>query len=369
MRPWPDCRWRWASTPPSSRWSSTRCWARSRVLSVSSTTTLAILAGTELAIVVPDGDPAKLITATATLTLLVGAMLVLARVARLGFVADFISDAGAHRLQGRHRPRHRARPDPQAARHPHHQAGLLPRPAERRPARARDLAADARRWRWRRWSCWWAWIGSGRTRRRRWWPWASGIAASWLLRPRRRSASRPIGKIPQGLPSITLPDLSLIIQLAPAAAGMALMSFTESIASARAFAASRRSAGGREPRAGRRRRGQPRRRADRLHAVGRRRLADGGRRRRRRPLAADLPGHGGGRARDHAPGRAAARPAAERDAGDGRHRLLGRPDPACGVPRHPRRCGPWSSAGRWRRCSACSCSARCRASSSRSSCR
>ena len=47
----------------------------SRVLSVSSTTTLAILAGTQLGLVVPDGDPAKLITATATLTALVGAML------------------------------------------------------------------------------------------------------------------------------------------------------------------------------------------------------------------------------------------------------------------------------------------------------
>ncbi len=45
-----------------------------------------------------------------------------------------------------------------------------------------------------------------------------------------------MGKIPQGLPSITLPDLSLIVQLVPAAAGMALMSFTESIAAARAFA-------------------------------------------------------------------------------------------------------------------------------------
>src|SRR6187455_3701430 len=51
----------------------------SRVLSVSSTTTLAILAGTALALVVPDGDPAKLVTATATLTALVGIMLVLAR--------------------------------------------------------------------------------------------------------------------------------------------------------------------------------------------------------------------------------------------------------------------------------------------------
>src|SRR6266436_1184809 len=63
----------------------------SRVLSVSSTTTLAILTGTELGLVVPDGDPARLVTATATLTALVGATLLLARLLRLGFVANFIS--------------------------------------------------------------------------------------------------------------------------------------------------------------------------------------------------------------------------------------------------------------------------------------
>src|SRR5512139_3674747 len=63
----------------------------SRVLSVSSTTTLAILAGTQLGLAVPDGDPARLVTATATLTALVGALLVLARLLRLGFVANFIS--------------------------------------------------------------------------------------------------------------------------------------------------------------------------------------------------------------------------------------------------------------------------------------
>ena len=63
----------------------------SRVLSVSSTTTLAILAGTQLGLVVPGGDPAKLVTATATLTVLVGGMLLLARLMRLGFVANFIS--------------------------------------------------------------------------------------------------------------------------------------------------------------------------------------------------------------------------------------------------------------------------------------
>src|SRR5512145_321529 len=63
----------------------------SRVLSVSSTTTLAILAGTQLGLTVPDGDPAKLVVATATLTALVGVMLLLARLMRLGFVANFIS--------------------------------------------------------------------------------------------------------------------------------------------------------------------------------------------------------------------------------------------------------------------------------------
>src|SRR3981189_1844284 len=57
----------------------------SRVLSVSSTTTLAILTGAELELVVPDGDPGKLITATATLTALTGALLVSASILRLGF--------------------------------------------------------------------------------------------------------------------------------------------------------------------------------------------------------------------------------------------------------------------------------------------
>src|SRR6187549_3941913 len=63
----------------------------SRVLSVSSTTTLAILAGTQLDLIVPDGNPAQLIMATATLTALVGVILLLARLMRLGFVANFIS--------------------------------------------------------------------------------------------------------------------------------------------------------------------------------------------------------------------------------------------------------------------------------------
>src|SRR3954463_2096743 len=63
----------------------------SRVLSVSSTTRLAILTGTELGLVAPDGDPGKLVTATATLTALTGALLVGASILRLCFVANFIS--------------------------------------------------------------------------------------------------------------------------------------------------------------------------------------------------------------------------------------------------------------------------------------
>src|SRR5438309_184755 len=63
----------------------------SRVLSVTSTATLAILTGAELDLIVSDKDPGKLIAATATLTLVVGGLLLLARLLRLGFAANFIS--------------------------------------------------------------------------------------------------------------------------------------------------------------------------------------------------------------------------------------------------------------------------------------
>jgi SulP family sulfate permease len=63
----------------------------SRPLSVSTTTTLAILTATELSQVVPRGDLTLLLRASAVLTLMVGAILLLASVLRLGFVANFIS--------------------------------------------------------------------------------------------------------------------------------------------------------------------------------------------------------------------------------------------------------------------------------------
>ena len=64
----------------------------SRPLSVSTSTTLAILTGTQLALVVPDGDAGALLTAASTLAFLVGIVLILASVLRLGVVVSFISE-------------------------------------------------------------------------------------------------------------------------------------------------------------------------------------------------------------------------------------------------------------------------------------
>jgi MFS superfamily sulfate permease-like transporter len=60
------------------------------------------------------------------------------------------------------------------------------------------------------------------------------IAASWYFVLQSLGVST-IGVIPQGLPSLTLPDLALIQRMVPAALGIALMSFTETIAAGRAF--------------------------------------------------------------------------------------------------------------------------------------
>src|SRR5262249_7361786 len=64
----------------------------SRPLSVSTTTTLAILVAAEFGQVAEAGDPASLMRVSATLTLLVGAILLLASLLRLGFIANFISE-------------------------------------------------------------------------------------------------------------------------------------------------------------------------------------------------------------------------------------------------------------------------------------
>jgi len=206
----------------------------SRVLNVSSTTTLAILTGTELAIVVPDGDAGRLAGAAATLTALVGAMLVVARVLRLGFVANFISapvltgfKAGIGlvivldqlpKLLGIHITKHGFFADALSI------VQHLPQtsPATLTVAAVAILVL----------------VGIERL-----WPRipaplvavAGGIAASAWLGLQALGVST-VGAIPQGLPSLTLPDLALVQQLVPGAVGIALMSFTETIAAGRAFA-------------------------------------------------------------------------------------------------------------------------------------
>src|SRR5262249_39395593 len=64
----------------------------SRSLSVSTTTTIAILSAAALGQVAPHGDAAALVTTSTTLTLVVGAILLAASLLRLGFVANFISE-------------------------------------------------------------------------------------------------------------------------------------------------------------------------------------------------------------------------------------------------------------------------------------
>ncbi|TGD94024.1 SulP family inorganic anion transporter [Methylobacterium nonmethylotrophicum] len=207
----------------------------SRVLSVTSTTTLAILTGAELGTVIPDGDPARTAAACATLTALVGAMLVAARLLKLGAVADFISlpvltgfKAGIGlvilldqlpKLLGLHIGKQSFFADA---------VSLVQRLPETSvptlTVAGMTLAAL---------------IGMERLKPHSPAPLvtvAAAIAASWLLDLGARGVPI-VGPIPQGLPGLSLPDPALVQALLPGAAGIALMSFAESIAAARAFVA------------------------------------------------------------------------------------------------------------------------------------
>src|SRR5262245_5530074 len=207
----------------------------SRPLSVSTTTTLAILAAAALGEVAPGGDQASLSAASATLTLLVGAILVLAALLRLGFVANFISEpvlvgfkAGiglvivldqVPKLLGIHFQKGSFVQNLLAI------AGGIP------TASMATVAVGA------------AMIGILVAIERRL-PRAPapliavacGIAATSLLGLQAYGVET-VGHVPTGLPSLTMPSLALISGLWPAALGIALMSFTETIAAGRAFAA------------------------------------------------------------------------------------------------------------------------------------
>jgi MFS superfamily sulfate permease-like transporter len=218
----------------------------SRPLSVSTTTTIAILTGTALGLVVPDGDAGRMVAAAATLSVLVGLMLVVATALRLGFVANFISEpvlvgfksgiglvivvdqlpklfgihidkAGYLRYFisiGQHLPE-RSTATILLSVAIFDVIFVFERFVPRAPA---PLFAVA-----------------------------TAIAASMLL-DLPNAGVEVIGVVPRGLPGLWLPQWTVIQQLWPAAAGIALLSFTETIACGRAFA-DQVSLAGREPRA------------------------------------------------------------------------------------------------------------------------
>jgi sulfate permease, SulP family len=206
----------------------------SRVLSVSTTTTLAILTAAQLGQVVPDGNPAALLRASATLTLLVGAALLLASLLRLGIVANFISEpvlvgfkAGIGlvivvdqipKILGIHFPRGTFVQNVLSIVHHLPKTSLatlavgltiivfllgMERFLPKVPAPPLAIAV--------------------------------AIAGVYLLNLQHRGVEL-VGHIPQGLPSLMRPDLSLISALWPGALGIALMSFTETVAAGQAFA-------------------------------------------------------------------------------------------------------------------------------------
>ena len=205
----------------------------SRNLSVTTTTTIAILAAAAIGEAVSSGSGVSLVTATATLSVLVGLMLLAARVLRLGFLASFISDpvltgfkAGIGcvivldqlpKVLGVHIEKtgffrdilaileqfsHVSLPTVLVAGASFAVLLLLRRLWPRLPAPV---------------------IAVG-----------GAIAAAYLLALEGAGVSL-VGAIPAGMPSLSMPDRDLLLLMWPAAVGIALMSFTESIAAARAF--------------------------------------------------------------------------------------------------------------------------------------
>jgi SulP family sulfate permease len=208
----------------------------SRVLSVSTTATIALLAGAQLTIAVPDADPSRLATAAAALGLLTGAMLLLAGVLRLGFLANFLSDpvltgfkAGVGllvivdqlpKLFGFHLESNGFMRDLLALVQHLPESNIATMAVgvvilailficeQRFPRIPGPIVVTV-----------------------------LGIAAAAVLGLAEYGVALT-GPIPSGLPAPALPDLALLQSLWPGALGIAAISFTESIAAGRAFARS-----------------------------------------------------------------------------------------------------------------------------------
>jgi len=208
----------------------------SRVLSVTTTTTIAILVGAQLAAVVPDGDPAKLLQALATLVLMVGAVLTLASVLRLGFFADFVSYPVQVGFKAGIGFVIIADQAPKLFGFKIHKEGFFRDVWSLIESLPKTILITAV-------------IGLGSIavlalikKALPKWPaplivlGAAIVAAGvWSLQSKGVSV---VGAVPSGLPSFRLPDLSLAQAMWPGALGIALMSFTETIAVGRAFARS-----------------------------------------------------------------------------------------------------------------------------------
>jgi SulP family sulfate permease len=205
----------------------------SRPLSVSTTTTIAILTAAELTQVAPSGDAAALLKAASTLALLVGSFLVVASILKLGFIANFISDpvlAGFKmgiglviimdqlpKLLGIH-----------VGREPFFRKllSILQHLSETSaPTLALALVTLA--------------IVVGVEK---WLPRApavlvavaAAIACLSLMRLQ-QAGVETVGTVKAGFPALVAPDLSLARLVWPGALGIALISFTESVAAGRAF--------------------------------------------------------------------------------------------------------------------------------------
>jgi SulP family sulfate permease len=206
----------------------------SRPLSVSTTTTIAILTASALALTAPGGAPAELALAAATLSVMVGVVLGLASALRLGFVANFISEPvltgfksgiglvivvdQVPKLLGIHVDKTGFFRDLLAIVQHLPQASLV--------TVLLSVAILA--------------LIFGLERFLPKWPAplvavGAAILASALL-GLQAAGVETVGEVPRGLPSFTWPQLEIVGQLWPAAIGIALMSFTESIAAGRAFA-------------------------------------------------------------------------------------------------------------------------------------
>ena len=208
----------------------------SRPLSTTTTTTIAILTGATLGELVPPGDAALLLQVTALLTLMVGVVLILASVLRLGFVANFISEpvligfkAGIGvvivvdqlpKILGIHFAKGSFLQNVQSI-----GLGLSHLSVATLALGLATMAGLTLMEKFRpRWPAPLVAVAAG----------VAGVALFGL----QNYGIELVGAIPAGLPPVVVPDLALAAQLWPSALGIALMSFTETAAVGRAFARS-----------------------------------------------------------------------------------------------------------------------------------